>query len=44
MMMANLPAPSDDTVIFVCGPPLMELEIQKKLRELGHGRRKIISP
>lgn len=44
MMRASLPGPSDDTVIFLCGPPLMELDIRKRLLELGHAKPKLINP
>ncbi len=44
LMKDRLPAPSDDTVIFVCGPPVMQLDLQKKLIELGHAKDKVIFP
>lgn len=40
----RLPAPSDDVVIFVCGPPIMQLDLRKKLIELGHAMNKVIFP
>jgi len=44
MMKAKLPAPSDDTVIFVCGPPMMQLDLRKRLLELGHSKERVIFP
>ena len=36
--------PSDDTVIFVCGPPMMQIDLKKQLIELGHPGDKVIFP
>ena len=44
LMKDRLLAPSDDTVIFLCGPPMMQLDLQKKLIELGHQKEKVIFP
>ncbi len=44
LMKEKLPAPSDETVIFLCGPPLMQLDLRKKLIELGHQKEKILIP
>ena len=44
MMRQHLPAPSDETLIFLCGPPMMQIELLKKLSELGYDKRKIIIP
>jgi cytochrome-b5 reductase len=44
IMKERLPAPSDQTVIFVCGPPMMQIELRKKLIALGHQKDKIIIP
>jgi cytochrome-b5 reductase len=44
LMKDRLPAPADDTVIFVCGPPMMQLDLQKKLIELGHAKDRVIFP
>lgn len=44
MMNERLPAPSGDTVIFLCGPPMMQLDLRKRLIEIGHAKEKIIIP
>lgn len=44
LMKEKLPEPSDDTVIFVCGPPMMQLDLKKKLIEIGHAKEKVIFP
>ncbi len=44
IMKAHLPEPSDQTVIFLCGPPMMQIELRKKLIEMGHRKEKIIIP
>jgi cytochrome-b5 reductase len=36
--------PSEDTVVFVCGPPMMQLDLKKKLIEIGHEKDRIIFP
>ncbi len=43
-MKNRLPEASDDTVIFVCGPPMMQLDLKKKLIEIGHAKEKVIFP
>jgi cytochrome-b5 reductase len=40
----RLPAPSDQTVVFVCGPPMMQINLRKNLIELGYSKDKIIFP
>lgn len=44
LMKEKLPKPSDDTVIFLCGPPMMQLDLRKKLLELGYEKEKILIP
>jgi cytochrome-b5 reductase len=44
IMKAHLPAPSDQTIIFLCGPPVMELNLREQLTELGYGKNRIINP
>jgi cytochrome-b5 reductase len=44
LMREKLPAPSPDTTIFLCGPPMMQIELQKKLIEIGHDKDRIIFP
>jgi len=44
LMKRRLPGPSPDTVIFLCGPPFMQLDLRKKLLELGHEKERIILP
>jgi cytochrome-b5 reductase len=44
IMRTHLPPPSDDTIVFLCGPPMMEIEFRKKLAELGYAKDKIIVP
>jgi cytochrome-b5 reductase len=44
LMKDRLPEPSDDTVIFTCGPPMMQLDLKKKLIEIGHDKDRIIFP
>jgi cytochrome-b5 reductase len=44
LMKDKLFEPSDDTVIFVCGPPMMQLDLKKMLIELGHEKDRIIFP
>jgi cytochrome-b5 reductase len=40
----RLPAHSDQTVVFVCGPPMMQINLRKNLIELGYPKDKIIFP
>lgn len=44
IMKTNLPAPSEQTVIFLCGPPVMELNLREQLIQLGYGPKQIINP
>ena len=44
LMQSKLPEPSDDTVIFLCGPPMMQLDLRKKLLELGYEKEKLLIP
>jgi len=44
LMSEKLPEPSSDTIVFVCGPPLMQLDMRKRLIEIGHEKNKIIFP
>ena len=44
LMKDKLPGPSDDTVIFACGPPMMQLDLRKKLIEIGHAKERVIFP
>jgi cytochrome-b5 reductase len=44
LMTEKLFEPSDETVIFVCGPPIMQLDLKKKLIEIGHEKDRIIFP
>ncbi|UCC80800.1 MAG: cytochrome-b5 reductase [Candidatus Zixiibacteriota bacterium] len=44
LMNEKLFGPSDDTVIFVCGPPMMQINLKKQLMELGHPGEKVIFP
>jgi cytochrome-b5 reductase len=43
-MQMHLPPPSEETLIFLCGPPMMQIELHKKLAELGYEKKKIIIP
>lgn len=40
----KMPPPSDDTIIFICGPPLMQLDMHKKALEQGYAKDKLIIP
>jgi cytochrome-b5 reductase len=44
LMNRKLPAPSDDTTIFVCGPPMMQLDLRRKLLEIGYPKDSVIFP
>ena len=44
LMNEKLFDPSEDTVIFVCGPPMMQINLKKQLMELGHPGDKVIFP
>ena len=44
LMKDRLFEPSEDTVIFVCGPPMMQIDLKKKLIEIGHEKDRIIFP
>ncbi len=44
LMKQHLPEPSVDTAIFVCGPPMMQIELRKNLIAQGHSKDKIIFP
>lgn len=44
LLREKLPAPSDQTVIFVCGPPMMQIEFRKHLLAFGHAKDKVIFP
>lgn len=44
LMKDRLFEPSDDTVVFVCGPPMMQIDLKKKLIEIGHEKDRIIFP
>ncbi len=44
IMREHLPVPSDETVLFICGPPMMQIELRKKLIEIGYKKDKIIIP
>jgi cytochrome-b5 reductase len=44
LMKQHMPGPSANTTIFVCGPPMMQLDIRKNLIGLGHTKDKIIFP
>jgi len=36
MLTAHMPAPSDNTLILVCGPPVFSDLMEKLLKELGY--------
>jgi len=44
LMGERLFGPSEDTVIFVCGPPMMQINLKKQLLELGYLSDKVIFP
>jgi len=44
LMNEKLFDPSEDTVIFVCGPPMMQINLKKQLIELGHSSDRVIFP
>jgi cytochrome-b5 reductase len=44
VMREHLPAPSDETTIFLCGPAIMEIDLRKRLGELGYEKGKLIVP
>jgi len=44
MIRSNLSPPDPRNVIFVCGPPMMQLEIRRILVEIGHAKENIIFP
>jgi cytochrome-b5 reductase len=44
ILQAQLPEQSEQTTIFVCGPPMMQIELRKKLLDLGYQKEKIIFP
>ena len=41
MIVSSLPAPSNDTLVLLCGPPPMMRSVEKTLLELGHQKRNI---
>ena len=43
-MARHLPGPSDDTLIFLCGPPMMEHKLREKILSLGHEKKRLIIP
>jgi cytochrome-b5 reductase len=40
----HLPKPSDDTMVFLCGPPMMEFKLRQKMLSLGHEKKSLIIP
>lgn len=44
LIKSKLPEPSDDTVIFLCGPPMMQLDLRKKLLGLGYEKETVLIP
>lgn len=43
-MAEHLPEPSEDTLIFLCGPPMMEFKLREKILALGYEKKKLIIP
>ncbi len=43
MLEKSMPAPSDDTLIATCGPPMMNLNCKRFLKNLGHKEENVIS-
>jgi cytochrome-b5 reductase len=44
ILKSQIPPKGDDTSVFVCGPPMMQIELRKKLISMGHQSDKIIFP
>ncbi|MEE9554126.1 MAG: NADH-cytochrome b5 reductase [candidate division Zixibacteria bacterium] len=44
LMKEKLPEPSAETLIFLCGPPRMQLDLRKKLLELGYEKETLLIP
>ncbi len=44
LMSEKLFKPSEDTFTFVCGPPMMQINLKKQLIELGHPGDRVIFP
>ncbi len=44
MLKANLPEPGSDTLIFLCGPPMMEFQLRKAVLALGYDKKQLVIP
>ena len=44
MLRQFLPDPRDSTVVFLCGPPMMEFKVRQALLSLGYNKKQIIIP
>ncbi len=44
MMMARMPEAGDDTVIFICGPPMMQIGLKNSLVASGYESDRVIFP
>jgi cytochrome-b5 reductase len=44
VLSGNLPPPGADTLIFLCGPPMMEYAIRQKLLKSGYGKKQVVIP
>jgi len=40
----HLPPAGPDSLIFLCGPPMMEYVLREKLLKLGHGKKQVVIP
>jgi NAD(P)H-flavin reductase len=39
-----LPPPNAESLLFLCGPPMMEFKIREALLKLGYGKKQIVIP
>ncbi len=44
MMRETLPSPDDDTMVFLCGPPMMEFQLRKTLLAIGYDKKRLVIP
>ena len=44
LLKQHLPEPADDTLIFLCGPPMMEFQLRKAILALGYEKKRLVIP
>lgn len=44
LLTKNLPPPNADSLLFLCGPPMMEFKIREALLKLGYNKKRIVIP